>query len=409
MSKIVDRVKKKICLFFSSHHGLAEVMRFADYSAIYDNESFHLIEDGRSTTVLPSEYYDDKSQNPQTCKLPDMYWMRLVDCRIIGGSEVVLTSNCKLLYDLLATCKQYDANVTDYGLFLLFGHPHRIGKKYIYNYQKKEGERLKNGINLASNMSNNYFHFMFQVASKMAYIKEMNVDKDVPLLVDERVLSVPQMKFIIESLNDEGRVIIPLKENVCYHIQELYIIGNPNIVVPNSNSKFQADGQSNAFAYDIKAIDFIKERILSTEQNGNNYQIYPERIYLSRRNCNKRQVNEDDLRPILKKYGFEFVYTERMSVVEQAQMFRQAKHIIGASGAAFTNLLFCDEGCRVLILISRKHNSTCFSSLGNLRNARIQFIAGNSDSSQLHTPFFSISPEILEHYLISIYGLSNQR
>ena len=404
MSNTTLRIKRKAGEIISSRHGLAEVMRFEDYASKYDNSCYHLLEDNRQSMVLSAEFFGEQHKLPEPCKLPDMYWVALKNAKIVGGSDVVFAPNGKLLYDMLARCNEYSANMTDYGLFLLFGRPHHIGQWYVYNFQRKKGNPIDKGICLASNMSNNYFHFMFQVASKMGYISKTGIGKDVPLLVDERVLRVPQMYQTLDLLNEDKREVIPLKANTLYEVGDLYCIGNPNIVVPNSKSKFQTEKQNNAFVYDAKALSFVKSKILSLYVEASNIQKLPKRIYLSRKNCNKRQINEEELHSVLNKYGFEFVYTETMDITAQARLFQQAEHIIGASGAAFTNLLFCSKNTHVLLFLSRHHNSTCFSSLGHIMGAKMMFIAGTTNNTRLHTPFFSINPETLEEYLRSIYS-----
>ena len=404
MSQTIDRIKNKLIEIISSRHRLAQVMRFEEYAKSFHPDDYHLIEKDRQTIVLNSQFYGEPTVMSQNSKLPDAYWMKLRHGQIIGGSDVVISSDGIMLYDLLASADEYGANVTDGGLFLLFGKPHTLGKRYIYRFSRKNKGYFDKGIDLSANMSGNYFHFMFQIASKMLYIENSDIEKSVPLLMDERVLEVPQMKEVICLLNENDRVIIPLKTNVKYEVGELFCFSNPHVVIPNSKSKFQTEKHINAFAYDIKALDFIKERVLRHLDNTKSQQPYPKRIFLSRKNCSKRRINEDELLPVLEKYGFKPVFTGEMDVVSQAVMFHQAEHIIGPSGAAFTNLLFCSEGCKVLLLLSRHHNTTCYSSLGCPLGAQIMFLAGNTDYTGLHAPFFSIDPNTMKQYLESIYG-----
>lgn len=400
MSSTLVRIKDKAREIFSMRHRMAETMRFEDYAVDYDPKCYHLLESNRQTTVLASEFFGKQPKSPEPCKLPDMYWAELKDAKIIGGSDVVLTSDNKMLYDMLARCDEYNANMTDHGLFLLLGKPHHFGKRYIYNFIKLPDNCIEKGICLASNMSNNYFHFMAQIASKMGYIRTAGINKEVPLLIDEQVLQVPQMKQLVDILNEDQRVIISLRANVLYEVNELYCIACPNIVIPNSKKGSQ--NVNNKFAYDERTLEGIKEKVLSNADVTNTGQ-FPSRIYLSRRNCNKRRINEEELRPVLKKYGFEFVYPEEMDVVTQAKLFDHAEHIVGASGAAFTNLVFCSNGCHVLIFLSWFHNSTCFSSLGNTKGAEMMYIAGNLDGASLHAPYFCIDPNMLDAYFQSVF------
>ena len=402
MSKTSVRIKDKVREIVSMRHRLAKVMPFEDYAANFDPKCYHLLENNRQTTVLASEFFGKQPKSPEPCKLPDMYWAELKDAKIIGGSDVVLTSDNKMLYDMLARCDEYNANMTDHGLFLLFGKPHHFGKRYIYNYIKSPNNCIEKGICLASNMSNNYFHFMAQIASKMGYIKTAGIGKDVPLLVDERVLRVPQMKQLVELLNEDQRTIIPLQANVLYKVKELYCIACPNVVIPNRKKGAQNDDTNNKFAYDAKALDDIKSKVLAKADIAKAEQ-FPKRIYISRRNCNKRRINEDEIRPVLEKYGFVFDYPEDMDIIEQTSLFNQAEHIVGASGAAFTNLVFCSKTCRVLVFLSYYHNSTCFSSLGNTKGAKMMYMVGKSDKQEAHIPYFRIDPDMLDAYFQSIY------
>ena len=399
MNKRLLRAKNKLQEILVSSHRLAPVMPFKTYAENYDKNCYHLIEAGRETVVLSNCFFGEESVLPEKQVLPEAYWAELHHGKVIGNSGAVITANHKLLYDMLASCDVYHANMTDQGLFLLFGKPHHIGNQYFYNYLRKKGKRIENGISLASYMSNNSYHFMFQVAAKFYYIELADIDRSVPLLVDEQVLKTPQMKEVVNLLNKDSREIIPLKAEVLYEVDTLYCLSDPNIVIPNR--KRIDDDCLHSFAFDKKALDYLRSRIMGPSLPTK--KTFPKRIFLSRRDCNKRRINEDELRPILEKYGFEFVYTGEMDIVSQALMFNQAEHIIGPSGAAFTNLLFCSKGCHVLLFVSYRHNTTCYSSLAAPLGGDIMFLAGNGHSSKLHLGYYKVDSQMLERYLQSIY------
>lgn len=400
MNRTWNRALKKMREIVASSHRLAFVMRFEAYSEKYDKDNYHLIEINRKTVVMSSRYFGEDVIPMEHIALPDAYWACLHHGKIIGGSSVVVTSDRKMLYDMLASCDLYNANMTDNGLFMLFGKPHHVGNYYFYSYRHKIGKPIEKGICLASNMSNNYYHFMFQVAAKLYYVDRVGFDKSIPLLVDEQVLNIPQMKEVIEKLNKDAREIIPLQSRVLYEVEELYCISDPNIVIPNR--KAMSYDRSHAFAFDKKALDYLRTRIMDTTTKDN--VPFAKRIFLSRKDCNRRNINEDELKPILDKYGFEFVYSGEMDIASQTCMFHQAEYIIGPSGAAFTNLLFCSEGCQALLFVSHHHNTTCYSSLAAPLNISTIFLAGNGDMSILHSKYYEINPQVLEQYLQSMFG-----
>lgn len=401
MSETWNRAINKLREIVASSHRLASVMRFEAYTERYDRRSYHLIETGRETVVMSTRYFGEDAIPMERFALPDAYWASLHHGKVIGGSSVVITSDRKILYDLLVSCDLYNANITDNGLFMLFGKPHHIGDRYFYSYFHKKGKPIEKGICLASNMSINYYHFMFQVAAKFYYIDLVGFDKSIPLLVDKQALGVPQMREVIEKLNKDGREIIPLQSRVMYEVGELYCISDPNVVIPNR--KAMSYDRSHAFAFDKKALDYLRAGFLD-EKNKKDNMPCAKRIFLSRKDCNRRNINEDELKPILDKYGFEFVYSGEMDIFSQARMFNQAEHIIGPSGAAFTNLLFCSKGCQVLLFVSHHHNTTCYSSLAAPLDVDTLFLAGNGDGTELQSKFYKINPELLEQYLQHLFG-----
>ena len=67
-----------------------------------------------------------------------------------------------------------------------------------------------------------------------------------------------------------------------------------------------------------------------------------------RRAARRRVVNEQDLLPVLREFGFEVIETERLSFHEQIQLFSHAEAVVGPHGAGLANLCFAPEGCKVL-------------------------------------------------------------
>jgi len=70
------------------------------------------------------------------------------------------------------------------------------------------------------------------------------------------------------------------------------------------------------------------------------------RLYLSRRDASFRRVlNEDELMPLLREYGFEEVIMSSLTVAEQARLFSEAEVVMGPNGSAFANLIFAHPSC----------------------------------------------------------------
>ena len=389
----LSRIVNKLRTLVSSSIRVAKVYDFSSCPAQVGGIRYNLIETGRKTALRDVRLYGEAEVPLLTSNLPDAYWAEVKNGSVIGDSSVVLSPGGFVLYDMLFHRRSYGANITDHGLMLLFGRPHFLGKRVFYNYKGRE--KIAEGISLAANMSNNYYHFMFTVASKFFYLSKMNLDAGIPLLVDECVLETTQMREVLQSLNVSNRKIEPLIAGKKYDVQRLYCISSPNVVVPNFIGGTERLG---GFSFDSGALDFIRDAFLPgarrEEERG-------ERLFLSRKHCRKRRCNEEDLLPILEKYGFRTVFPETMTVREQAELFNSAEHIIGASGAAFSNLVFCRRNTGVLILES--WSSTCFSALGAAARLKMCYINGEKVSGGQHSDFV-VDPGQLAGYLENYYA-----
>ena len=92
----------------------------------------------------------------------------------------------------------------------------------------------------------------------------------------------------------------------------------------------------------------------------------PRRIFLARKN-NQRIVNTSEIENIFIKYGFEIVYCEDLSFREQVRLFKNAEFVAGPTGAAMTNILFCNPGTKFICLIPKKFRFYSYSTIaGNL-------------------------------------------
>ena len=355
-----------------------------------------IIEENRHLSFQREQVFGYDCEPVETEDMPSTYIAYCNDAMIIGGSSVVVSSDGTILYDMLHDWKKYNANVTDHGLFMLTGKPLKIGTSYFYNYRTKEKESITSGISLACNMSENYYHFIYDCAARLTLLQKYSVPKDVPLLVDEHSLAIPSINAFLQSMNVEGRRIIPLKNEVAYMVNCLYVLSPVNKVVPNTMNPAVRKGH----AFDANVLSEMRARLLPLATKR---ATTPKRIFISRSKCLKRQLNEEELFPVLKGYGFERVFTEGMTLSEQVTLFFHAEHIVASSGAALSNLLFCKPGTKVLIFISPRRPGI-YSSLALPLGLESQALIVDSSENRLHALHYYAKPDELKKYLTSIHG-----
>lgn len=78
------------------------------------------------------------------------------------------------------------------------------------------------------------------------------------------------------------------------------------------------------------------------------------RIYISRKAAVRGIVNEEELEPVLKRFGFQSVQTETLSFSEQVRLFSEADFILGAHGAGMLNSIFSPPGTIVMEIYNEK-------------------------------------------------------
>lgn len=218
-------------------------------------------------------------------------------------------------------------------------------------------EEIENGIFLTGIYSWNYFHFFYAVMARI--LKTYDIPRDVPLLVDESCGFIESYRQILELCNKQHRRIIYLKNKVRYNVKELYYISSPMVIVPNAMPGviYAPD-----FAlFDVDMVRSFRKELLPFKDASRKY---PKRIFISRKNAStRRKFNEDECIQFLKQYGFEVVYPETMSFMEQMALFSSAETIVAGSGAAFTNLLFCSKGCNIIIIIGYHFHMSYWQTL----------------------------------------------
>jgi len=119
------------------------------------------------------------------------------------------------------------------------------------------------------------------------------------------------------------------------------------------------------------------------------------RIYVSRKMAARRHLsNEDEFFPLLRKHNFRKVHLEKMTIMEQVELFRTASHVIAAHGAGLTNVLFAPVDARILeIRPELSSGQFCFEKLFSLGWPNSEFLVSPVKGK------FEIPPEMLNEVL----------
>ncbi|MCU0543367.1 MAG: glycosyltransferase family 61 protein [Oscillatoriaceae cyanobacterium Prado104] len=130
------------------------------------------------------------------------------------------------------------------------------------------------------------------------------------------------------------------------------------------------------------------------------------KLYLSRKS--RRQViNEAQVREVLQEFDFEIVEDADRSVDEQIRLFAEAAVIVGPHGAAFTNLLWCQPGTKVMEFFYAGYTPPFYYYICQILGLEYSCTVDDSDASEdwsLIGMDMTVDAEVLRRELTKILG-----
>ena len=89
----------------------------------------------------------------------------------------------------------------------------------------------------------------------------------------------------------------------------------------------------------------------------------PKKIFIQRKGKTRGITNQEEVAHHYRKTGWAVVELEELSLAEQITLFHHAEEIVGEHGAAFTNLIWCRPGCRVMELCADNFLNGCYEGI----------------------------------------------
>ncbi len=103
-------------------------------------------------------------------------------------------------------------------------------------------------------------------------------------------------------------------------------------------------------------------------------------IYVSRGNVIHRYlINENEIIPILEKFGFEICTMDNLSIEEQAATFNSAKIIVTVHGQALANIIFCQDFVKIFELFPTKYQPDMYTTISGILGFPYFYLLGESN------------------------------
>jgi len=270
--------------------------------------------------------------------------------------------------------------------------------------EELEGDTEGGVLFLGGSGSANYYHWLIEILPKLftlnqKLLKEWNI---TAILVDASVFRIPSfrasLELVLERLSLALRVIVAPSGWVLFG--NLYYINTFNNILFNSLS---GSILKNDFYF---SKNILEKYIDATRRRGvGGEKATPKRIFLLRQESsvseyNKRTYNQTEIFDIFKSFGFIGVHVEKLSFQEQMNLFASASYIVGPSGAAWANLIFCESKARCLSWLNENfQNFSVYSTLAAQAGCDMRFVQCSLvQAGESHGPYV-LNPLAVKDFL----------
>ncbi|HYH95858.1 glycosyltransferase family 61 protein [Hyalangium sp.] len=324
-------------------------------------------EAGSTTISAPTLFGTDLQPPAAIAPLMPQYVGVLENVNVVGGTRLILSSDNVLLHDELA-----QITYGDYGIKTPVHVPFVEKGSAILRAHQRVNDRIEAGVLISCDHDNNYFHWLVECLPKLVFLNTRPEFDGLPLLIGQNLH--PNLIHALEVINQGQRPVIRLKDGELYQVRRLILPSDLCRILDRYEG--MPVGETDA----VLAPSWVRR----TAQLLGSVRAAPARapwrkLYLTRRNAGYRKVrNEHELELMFIEQGFEVVSLEGASFDSQVALFRQASLIVAPTGAALTNLMFCQPGTRVIVLSSNHEGSNfyIFSQLAQVMGLRLEYVVG---------------------------------
>jgi capsular polysaccharide biosynthesis protein len=299
----------------------------------------------------PSVYPNEKSSNIKVSasyEFPEIFVATIADAMVIGSSNFVHTDQAIIGHNLFRFSHDYTSEE-------LHGHLNINAKKQLITRLSsvKTDVEIVKGALFTDAVSRNYAHFMTEVLPRIFAYTQTNPDKTIPLIIDFELHA--NLMQALEMVVAEDAQFIGLEVGEPLQVKSLHVVSACGYV------PFERRPRTNHFADHSHGIfspsallgmrDLIKSKIANLQPNTEVDAIH-KKIWIKRNSTYRNVSNVNEIEAALIARGFTVIEPEKLSFSEQVSIFGNADIVVGATGAALANLIFCKPETKIIILIA---------------------------------------------------------
>ena len=299
----------------------------------------------------PSVYPNEKSSNIKisaSYEFPEIFVATIADAMVIGSSNFVHTNQAIIGHNLFRISHDYTSEELHGRLYV------NAKKQLVTRLSSIETDvAIDQGVLFTDAVSTNYAHFMTELLPKVFVYTQSHPNKATPLIIDYE-LHINLMQAL-EMVVGEDAQLIGLEKGELLQVKSLQVVSACGYV------PFERRPHTNHFSDHSHGIfspsallgmrDLIKSKVAALSSNTE-ANVTHKKIWIKRNSTYRNLSNANEIENALVTQGFTVIEPEKLSFTEQVVIFSNADIVVGATGAALANLIFCMPETKIIILIA---------------------------------------------------------
>ncbi|MEW5815993.1 MAG: glycosyltransferase family 61 protein [Spirochaetota bacterium] len=124
------------------------------------------------------------------------------------------------------------------------------------------------------------------------------------------------------------------------------------------------------------------------------------KVYVSRNKSRRKILNEPEILPVLRDYGFERYFCEELSFKDQVRLFAETRYILGPHGAGLNSDILCEPGATVIELLNPARWNPCVRGVANIMGHEHWYLFGENRNQEYD---MTVDPMKLEKLLAYVF------
>lgn len=291
---------------------------------------------------LPAEGADDGTGDETSYVFPEVTLTAFRNMAVRGASNFLTARDAILTHDLLDLHRDMPPEFAHRRLAIT-----RNRRLAAWENAPSSSADVPEAAVFTDHTALNYAHWLTEVLPRIAAFVRDPAARRTPLLLDVglhdnlvRSIGLLAREGVMLRLRADGVARV----GVSHHVSVAGYV--PYSQWPRDDMRMSGHGRFSPPALR----EMVRElRSVVPHSSGD----APPNVFVRRTSRSRRLLNESDIEAALVARGFVAVEPEKLSFEEQVRLYGQARLVVGASGAAMANLIFCQPDCTAVVLVPR--------------------------------------------------------